>query len=55
VLWVTDFSIPLCSAEQRKQLMQYRRQGTKFYGLKIGRAFKQGWEAYFDEILALEF
>lgn len=55
VLWVTDFSIPLCSAEQRKQLLQYRRQGTKFYGLKIGRAFKQGWEAYFDEILALEF
>ena len=50
VLWFTDFRIPLCHVELRKQLTGYRRQGTKFYGLKIGNAFDQGWEEYFDEI-----
>ena len=53
VLWFTDFRIPLCHVELRKQLTQYRRQGTKFYGLKIGHAFDQGWEEYFDEIVEI--
>ena len=51
VLWFSDFCIPLCGAEQRKAITQYRRQGTKFYGLKIGRAEGRGWEEYFDEIV----
>ena len=53
VLWFTDFRIPLCHVELRKQLTEYRRQGTKFYGLKIGHAFDQGWEEYFDEIVEI--
>ena len=53
VLWFTDFRIPLCHVELRKQLTGYRRQGTKFYGLKIGHAFDQGWEEYFDEIVEI--
>ena len=53
VLWFTDFRIPLCGVELRKQLTLYRRQGTKFYGLKIGHAFDQGWEGYFDEIVEI--
>ena len=53
VLWFTDFRIPLCHVELRKQLTLYRRQGTKFYGLKIGHAFDQGWEEYFDEIVEI--
>ena len=53
VLWFTDFRIPLCHVELRKQLTQYRRQGTKFYGLKIGHAFDLGWEEYFDEIVEI--
>ena len=53
VLWFTDFRIPLCHIELRKQLTQYRRQGTKFYGLKIGHAFDLGWEEYFDEIVEI--
>ena len=51
VLWCTDFRIPLSSASQRKELLNYRRQGTKFYGLKIGQAFDLGWAEYFDEIV----
>ena len=51
VLWCTDFLIPLCSEAQRRTLMEYRRQGTRFYGLKIGRAKEQGWKGYFDEIV----
>lgn len=54
VLWFTDFRIPLCGVELRKQLTLYRRQGTQFYGLKIGCAFDQGWEEYFDEIIEID-
>lgn len=54
VLWFTDFRIPLCSTMQRKEIMKYRRQGTKFYGLKIGHAFDLGWEDIFDEIIEIE-
>ena len=54
VLWFSDFHIPLCGVELRKELTQYRRQGTKFYGLKIGHAFDQGWKEYFDEIVEIE-
>ena len=53
ILWFSDFRIPLCGIELRKQLTQYSRQGTKFYGLKIGNAFDQGWEEYFDEIVKI--
>ena len=48
---MVDFRIPLSSASQRKELLNYRRQGTKFYGLKIGQAFDLGWAEYFDEIV----
>lgn len=54
VLWFTDFRIPLCSMMQRKEIMKHRRQGTKFYGLKIGHAFDLGWEDIFDEIVEIE-
>ena len=51
VLWCTDFIIPMCSAVQRKLLAEYRRQGTRFYGLKIGHAKDMGWKELFDEIV----
>ena len=51
VLWCTDFIIPMCSAVQRKKLAEYRRQGTRFYGLKIGYAKDMGWKELFDEIV----
>ena len=54
VLWCTDFRIPLCGVAQRKELVTYRRGGTKFYGLKIGQAFDMGWEEYFDEIVVVD-
>ena len=50
VLWLTDFRFPLCRVELRKQLTQYRRQGTKFYCIKIGHALNLGWVTYFDEV-----
>lgn len=34
--------------------LKHRRQGTKFYGLKIGHAFDLGWEDIFDEIVEIE-
>ena len=51
VLWCTDFIIPMCGIEQRRQLAEYRRQGTRFYGLKIGHATDMGWKELFDEIV----
>lgn len=51
VLWCTDFIIPMCGEVQRRKLMEYRRQGTRFYGLKIGHAVDMGWKELFDEII----
>lgn len=34
--------------------LEHRRQGTKFYGLKIGHAFDLEWEDIFDEIVEIE-
>ena len=51
VLWCTDFIIPMCSVAQRKLLAEYRRQGTRFYGLKIGHAKDMWWKVLFDEIV----
>lgn len=53
VLWCTDFLIPLCGEGQRRRIMEYRRQGTKFYGLKIGGTRDFGWAEFFDEIVGL--
>lgn len=49
VLWVTDFRIPLPSADYLQTLYQLRRQGTRFYGLQIGIAENQ-WTTHFDEM-----
>ena len=55
VLWFTDFIIPMCGIEQRRKITYYSRLGTKFYGLKIGKALdKRGWENYFHEIVEIE-
>lgn len=53
VLWCTDFIIPMCGIAQRKRLAEYRRQGTRFYGLKIGHAKEMGWREMFDEIVEI--
>lgn len=51
VLWCTDFIIPMCGVVQRRRLAEYRRSGTRFYGLKIGHATDMGWGELFDEIV----
>ena len=53
VLWCTDFIIPLCSVAQREEIMRHRRQGTRFYGLRVGsvHVVDFGWKDYFDEIV----
>ncbi|MBQ2126488.1 MAG: hypothetical protein II198_02405, partial [Bacteroidaceae bacterium] len=51
VLWCTDFIIPMCGIVQCRRLAEYRRQGTRFYGLKIGHAAETGWKELFDEIV----
>ena len=53
VLWCTDFIIPMCGIAQRRKLAEYRRSGTRFYGLKIGHATDMGWEELFDEIVGI--
>lgn len=53
VLWCTDFIIPMCGNAQRRQLAEYRRSGTRFYGLKIGHATDMGWKELFDEIVEI--
>ena len=54
VLWVSDFKIPLTAKAYRKTLLEHRAEGTRFYGLKIGRFFSTDWTSYFDEIIEID-
>jgi uncharacterized protein with von Willebrand factor type A (vWA) domain len=47
VLWITDFKIPLPSAQLMKKMAEYRAANTCFYGLQIGMA-ENYWLPFFD-------
>ena len=52
VLWISDFVIPFPEEEKLKKMMDFRKDGTCFYGLQIG-AFKHEWNKYFNEIRSI--
>ena len=54
VLWVTDFKIPMSSADLINKMEQYRKANTHFYGLQIGIADNQ-WTPYFDYIYKVQY
>lgn len=54
VLWITDFRIPKTTESLLKQMANYRKEGTRFYGLQIGMA-ENSWEKYFDHIYKVSF
>ncbi len=54
VLWVTDFKIPMSSADLINKMEQYRKANTHFYGLQIGIADNQ-WAPYFDYIYKVQY
>ena len=54
VLWVTDFKIPMSSADLTNKMEQYRKANTHFYGLQIGIADNQ-WTPYFDYIYKVQY
>lgn len=52
VLWITDFLIPMADNKMLTKMTEYRRTGTKFYGMQITGEEKSDttWEQYFDKI-----
>ena len=54
VLWITDFRIPKTTESLLRQMANYRKEGTRFYGLQIGKA-ENSWEKYFDHIHKVSF
>lgn len=49
VLWVSDFKIPLSVLPLMEKMQDYRKQGTRFYGMQIGIAENE-WMPYFNHI-----
>ena len=57
VLWVSDFLIPYPDSSYIRQMENYRKTGTRFYGMRI---VPQGtkpteWEAVFDHIYPITY
>ncbi|WP_270438875.1 hypothetical protein [Bacteroides bouchesdurhonensis] len=54
VLWISDFKIPLSSPELTRQIQEYRKANTHFYGLQIGVAENE-WIPFFDRIYQINY
>lgn len=52
VLWISDFLMPLANADLLAKMNDYRRTGTRFYGLCVRPEGENGneWTPYFDHI-----
>ena len=59
VLWITDFLIPEPTDYEVMKLRDYRKTGTKFYGLRILSADDKQknteWQSYFDRIYNIRY
>ena len=59
VLWITDFLIPEPTAYEIMKLRDYRKTGTKLYGLRILSADNKQenteWQSYFDRIYNIRY
>lgn len=57
VLWISDFLIPLPEQAVLDKMKDYRRTGTRFYGLCIRPAGEKGsqWSSLFDKIYTVEY
>ena len=52
VLWISDFVIPFPEEDKLKKMMDFRKDGTCFYGLQIC-ASKHEWNKFFNEIRSI--
>ena len=52
VLWISDFAIPYPSEKKLQKMLDYRNDGTCFYGLQIG-TLRHEWHRHFDEIRSI--
>lgn len=50
VLWISDFKMQLVKPHLLERMLQHRREGICFYGLRTGLAAEPLWEPYFDQI-----
>lgn len=50
LLLISDFLIPMVSRELQEKIRNFREQGGRFYGLKIGRNDIPDWQVHFDRI-----
>lgn len=57
VLWISDFLIPLSSRPDLDKIKEYRKTGTRFYGLCIRPKGEKGsdWTPVFDKIYDIEY
>ena len=57
VLWISDFMRPLAVPNMLDKMKDYRRTGTRFYGLCIRPQGENGndWSPYFDHIYPVEY
>ena len=57
VLWISDFMMPLAAPNMLDKMKEYRRTGTRFYGLCIRPQGENGneWTPYFDHIYPVEY
>lgn len=54
VLWISDFLIPIADKHMLRRLQQFRSEGTKLYGFRIGSEPTE-WSRYFDKIYTTEY
>lgn len=50
VLWISDFKMQLVKESLLERMLQHRREGVCFYGLRTGLSPEPVWEPYFDRI-----
>lgn len=57
VLWISDFLMPLAKPDMLAKMKDYRRTGTRFYGLCIRPKGENNneWTPYFDHIYPVEY
>ncbi len=50
LMLISDFQIPMVDADLQKRIQRIRNEGTRFYGMQIGRGDNYEWPVFFDRI-----
>lgn len=50
LILISDFQIPMVPSDLQARILRLKNEGTKLYGMKIGRGDNYEWPHYFDRI-----